>query len=251
MQAMPNQLAAGLTNLHLGVAAESVKPGRVRTAAGEITAGCVVVATDPLTATRLLGLPTVKMRGLTTFWHVSPDSPTRSGALHIDGEHRGPMVNSIVISNRARSYSPDERSLIATTVLGDAQDQATERAVLAQLEKVYGQSTRWWELMRRHAIPNALAAMPAPLQPGLPVTLADGLVLAGDHRDSASIQGALVSGRRAADAALMDLGLPAQALPAARIPAPSPPTPSPPAQSPPAPSPPAQSRSQLRRNLLT
>ena len=209
MQAVPDQLKAGLTSLHLGVRVESVKARSVQTAAGEITAECVVVATDPTTATRMLDLPAVQMRPLTTFWHVSPDSPTRSGALHVDGEQRGPVVNSIVVSNRAKSYSPDDRSLIATTVLGDGGDQATERAVLAQLEHIYGRSTRWWELMRRHVIPRALTAMPVPLRPRLPVALADGLVVAGDHRDTASIQGALVSGRRAADAVLANLGLPA------------------------------------------
>ncbi len=208
MQAVPDQLSAGLTGLHLGVPVESVKAGSVRTAAGEITADCVVVATDPTTATRMLHLPAVQMRPLTTFWHVSPEPPTRSGALHVDGDHRGPVVNSIVISNRATSYSPDDRSLIATTVLGEAGDQATERAVLAQLQHVYGQSTRWWELMRRHVVPHALTAMPVPLESRLPVTLAPQLVVAGDHRDTASIQGALVSGRRAADAVLADLGLP-------------------------------------------
>jgi hypothetical protein len=209
MQAVPDQLATGLNGLHLGLTVEAVKPGRVRTADGEITADCVVVATDPPTATRMLDLPAVPMRPLTTFWHVSPEAPTRSGALHVDGDGRGPVVNSIVISNRARSYSPDDRSLIATTVLGDAGDQATERAVLEQLEQIYGQSTRWWELMRRNVIPEALTAMPAPLEPRRPVALADALVVAGDHRDTASSQGALVSGRRAADAVLADLGLPA------------------------------------------
>jgi predicted NAD/FAD-dependent oxidoreductase len=37
------------------------------------------------------------------------------------------------------------------------------------------------------------------------VRLEPGLFVCGDHRDSASIQGALVSGRRAADAVLADL----------------------------------------------
>jgi glycine/D-amino acid oxidase-like deaminating enzyme len=208
MQAVPNQLSTGLTGLHLGVEVESVRAGSVQTAAGEITADCVVVATDPTTATRMLDLPAVQMRPLTTLWHVSPEPPTRSAALHVDGDRRGPVVNSIVISNRAKSYSPDDRSLIATTVLGEAGDQATERAVLAQLEHVYGRSTRWWELMRRNVIPHALTAMPVPLEPRLPVALAHRLVVAGDHRDTASIQGALVSGRRAADAVLSDLGLP-------------------------------------------
>ncbi len=41
-----------------------------------------------------------------------------------------------------------------------------------------------------------------------PVSLGDGLYIAGDHRDTASIQGALVSGRRVAAAVLGQFGAP-------------------------------------------
>ena len=59
-----------------------------------------------------------------------------------------------------------------------------------------------------HALPRALTAMPPPLDVRRPVALGDGVFVAGDHRDSASSQGALVSGRRAADAVLEHLGRP-------------------------------------------
>jgi Flavin containing amine oxidoreductase len=55
-------------------------------------------------------------------------------------------------------------------------------------------------LVVRHDIPGALPEQPAPLRTRQPVDLGDGLFVAGDHRDTASIQGALVSGRRAAAA---------------------------------------------------
>ncbi len=209
MRAVPEQLAAQVPGIHYGVLAESAGPGLVRTDAGEIQARAVVVATDPKSATALLDLPPVPMRGLTTYWHVSPEPPTQSGALHVDGDRRGPVINTVVISNRARSYSPDERALIATTVLGGNPDLATERAVMSQLSQIYEQPTHWWELIRRDAIPDALTAMPVPLQIRKPVSLGEGLFVAGDHRDTASTQGALVSGRRTADAVLAELGLPA------------------------------------------
>jgi hypothetical protein len=40
-----------------------------------------------------------------------------------------------------------------------------------------------------------------------PVAVGDGLFVCGDHRDSSSIQGAMVSGRRAADAVRSWLGV--------------------------------------------
>jgi hypothetical protein len=210
VQAVPDQLAgmlpAGTVRTELAVTA--VAPGRVRTPDAELEAAAVVVATDPAAAHELLGLPVPAGRGLTTFWHVAPEPPTSSRQLHVDGDGRGPVVNSVVLSASAPGYSPDERALVATTVLGAAGDAGTEAAVRTQLRYVYGADTRPWELLRAHVLPRALTAMPPPLDVRRPVALGDGLFVAGDHRDSASSQGALVSGRRAADAVLEHLGRP-------------------------------------------
>jgi predicted NAD/FAD-dependent oxidoreductase len=72
---------------------------------------------------------------------------------------------------------------------------------------LYDVPTRDWELLASYPIPYALPAMPVPFELQRPVRAADGLYVAGDHRDTSSIQGALVSGRRAAQALLTDLGL--------------------------------------------
>jgi predicted NAD/FAD-dependent oxidoreductase len=206
---VPDQLAAGLPPgaVRTGVRVGEVAPSRVRTPDGEVAARAVVVATDPGTAGTLLGLDVPATRGLTTFWHVAEEGLS-SPYLHVDGDGRGPVVNSVVLSASAPSYSPDSRSLVATTVLGDAEDAGTEAAVRAQLRYVHGVDTTRWSLIRTHALPTALTAMPPPLDVRRPVALGDGLFVAGDHRDSASSQGALVSGRRAADAVLEHLGLP-------------------------------------------
>ena len=57
-------------------------------------------------------------------------------------------------------------------------------------------------------VPQALPAMPAPHPFRRPVrvgTPSGEVYVAGDHRDTSSIQGALVSGRRAAAAVARDL----------------------------------------------
>jgi monoamine oxidase len=208
MQAIPDQLAEGLGGrLRLGVRVSGATGSRVTGSHGTVGARAVVVAADPLTAADLTGLPTPRMRGLTTFWHVADTPPSSSGALHVDADRRGPVANSVVVSNSAPGYSPDRRALIATTVLGAAGDGATESAVRRQLELVYGTPTTDWQLLATHAIPHALTAMDPPLDPRRPVELGEGRFVAGDHRDTASIQGALVSGRRAADAVLRHLGV--------------------------------------------
>ena len=65
--------------------------------------------------------------------------------------------------------------------------------------------TGGWENVAAYAIPYALPAMTVPLQVRQPVSLGEWLFVAGDHRDTASIQGAMVSGRRSADAVLAHL----------------------------------------------
>ena len=75
-----------------------------------------------------------------------------------------------------------------------------------QLAEMWGAGTAEWQLLRRDDIPDALPSQPPPLRVTSPARCGDGLYVAGDHRDTASIQGALVSGERAARAVLADLG---------------------------------------------
>ncbi len=205
MGRVPEQLAAGLPggSLCLGVEIEQVEPGVLRGSMGEQQVDAVVVATDPTSAARLVAVEPPRMRGLTTFWYGTdepPADPTHAKLLHLDADHRGPVVNSAVMTAVAPSYAPAGRQLIAATVLGA--EVAAEPEARRQLARMYGTDTSGWELIATHAIAEALPTQSAPLQVRRPVRLADGLFVAGDHRDTASIQGALVSGRRAARAVL-------------------------------------------------
>jgi phytoene dehydrogenase-like protein len=203
MRAIPAQLAAGLPagTVHHGVEVTGVGPGEVRTAAGRIRAAAVVVATDPVTAARLLpGLAAPAMNTVTTVYHAAPEPPVREPTLVLDGEGRSPVVNSVVLTNAAPAYSPDGRALVSTSVLG--LDPPPDAALRRELERLYGVSTRDWETVATVRVPGALPAAPPPLPLRRPVDLGDGLYVAGDHRDTPSIQGAMVSGRRAATAVL-------------------------------------------------
>ena len=82
-----------------------------------------------------------------------------------------------------------------------------ETDVRRQLGEIWGTDAATWQLLRRDDIPHALPAQPPPLRVTSPARLGDGLFIAGDHRDTASIQGALVSGERAARAVLGELGV--------------------------------------------
>ena len=204
MGRFPEVVAATLPagTVRLGVRVHGVTGSSVRTDDGELAASAVVVAADPATAGSLTGVEAPRMKALTTFWHTTDEPPTTRPLLHLDGDHRGPVVNTAVMTNVAASYAPAGRALVATTVLGADGSAAVERAGRDQAGLVYGTSTASWELVTTHVVAAALPAQPPPLEHRQPVALGDGLFVAGDHRDTASIQGALVSGRRAAEAVL-------------------------------------------------
>ena len=71
-----------------------------------------------------------------------------------------------------------------------------------QVGEIFGCDTGDWRLVTRHVVPHALPVQP----PGQPirqeVDLGGGRFVCGDHRDTGSIQGAIVSGHRTAAAVL-------------------------------------------------
>ncbi|MCG5458539.1 FAD-dependent oxidoreductase [Micromonospora sp. PSH03] len=207
MAALPRAIAAPLPAdlLDLDTPVAEVTPGRVRTQAGDIRCRAVVVAVDPPAAAALLpALATVRMHSYTTYYHSAPEPPLTEPILLVDGDRRELVANTAVLSNAAATYAPAGRHLIATSVVGPT--APPEPTIRAELTRLYGRSTADWTHLTTAAIPEALPAAPPP-QGRLrkPVALGEGLFVAGDHRDSPSIQGALTSGWRAAGAVLDEL----------------------------------------------
>lgn len=193
MGAMGRQLADRLPEgvLHLGSRRTALP-----------TARAVVVATDPAAAAGLLALPVPEFRSVTTHYHLADQPPTPHAAIVLDGERSGPVTNTVVLTNAAPTYAPG-RVLVSSSVVGT---EATEAEVRAHLARLYGVSTAAWQHLSTYVLPQALPSMAPPLGDlRKPVRVRDGVYVCGDHRDTASIQGALVSGRRAATAVLQDL----------------------------------------------
>lgn len=203
MAALPAALAGPLPfgRLVVGTPVVSVAPGLVRTQDGEVRCRTIVVATDPATAAALLpGLPAPVMRSLTTWYFAAPTPPVDEPILLLDGDRREVIANTVVISNAAPEYAPAGRSLVAASVVGADPDEAVVRTELARL---YGVSTTGWDVLSTVRLPHALpAAGVSQARLRKPVSLGDGLYVAGDHRDSPSIQGALASGWRTAQEVL-------------------------------------------------
>lgn len=199
MAALPAHLAAQLApgTVRLGTGVHSVTSWSMRTDDGELTARAVVVAADPVTASELLGLPTPVMRAVTTHYHVTDTAPTSEPLLHLDGTG-GPLLNTVVMTAAAPGYSPDHRALISTSTL----EPVPESRVRQEAGRLYGVDPRSWTHLSSVHVAKALPALTPPTPDRLrsPVHLHGGLFVAGDHRDTPSLQGAMAGGRRAARA---------------------------------------------------
>ena len=80
----------------------------------------------------------------------------------------------------------------------------------AQLAQIFRTDTSSWGLVNRNVHAHAWPAARPPLIADREVDLGDGLFVAGDHRETPSIPGAMRSGQRAAAAVLEELGEPAK-----------------------------------------
>lgn len=190
----------------------------VRTPAQTYEAAAVVLATDPAALPGLLGDEAGgtpgdlrPMHGLVTWWFSTSQPPHRLAMLAVDGRRSdgripGPVWNAADVSAAAPTYAPAGRRLVqATTLLDRPEVSATEADVRRHLGQIYGRDTAGWDLVARHEIRDALPEMAPPLRTRLDLRVGERVYVCGDHRDTGSIQGALVSGQRAAQTVADDL----------------------------------------------
>ena len=219
MQAIPAQLAAQLPqgSINFGVTATAVAQTMVRTDQGDIRTRSVVIATNARSAAILI--PSLKVpasNSVTTWYHLADCSGSEltdgKSTLVVDGKkfngtHNDPsrpLVNTVVMSNNAPSYASQKRTLISSSALGVHHSVEAELQVRSHLASLYGVPTGGWAHVATYPIPDALPMMSAPHDISQDVRLSQGVYLCGDYRQVSSIDGALASGRRAAEALMTD-----------------------------------------------
>ncbi len=215
MAAIPAQLAAALpaSSVMLGRAVRGVAPGHVEFADGETaTARHVVVAADVAAAATILP-PQFAGAWVARRWKATravafaaERSPLAARTLVVNADEAGPIDNLTVPSDVAAGYAPPGGTLVQVSVRSDWRGAAVELpdAIRSQAACWFGAAASGWRHLTTVEVSRALPdESPAArrLRPGGP-QLAAGLFLCGDHCSSASINGALASGRRCAEAVL-------------------------------------------------
>ncbi|MGW6709136.1 NAD(P)/FAD-dependent oxidoreductase [Streptomyces sp. NPDC054956] len=216
---LPGLLAAALPpgTVRTGVRVRSVATNLVTTEGhGDFSCRSAVLATGARAAAELLpGLRVPEFHQVTVIHHATSAPLPWDGSLLLDGDPKWPVAHTAVMSAVDPTRAPAGRSLVTTTVLGPP---PPARTVAARLARLYETSTREWELLAVHHTPEAVPAMPPPLDTRRTVRVLAGLYVCGDHRDTNTVEGALRSARRAAGAVLRDFGIPLPAAPEAALP---------------------------------
>jgi phytoene dehydrogenase-like protein len=214
MRALPRQLAAGLPTdrIRLHARVRALQGTRVELTTGEqLDAEAIVLATDARNAPVLVpDSRAPQWSSCVTLYYAAPESPLGSALLVLDAEERrGPVNHVCVPSDVNASYAPPGQALVSATVIGQGQadDGVLDRDARAQLSRWFGDATvRAWRLLRVVRVPFALPRhVPRPDQVADAVRVGPQRYACGDYLETPSINGALRSGRRAAETLLADL----------------------------------------------
>jgi phytoene dehydrogenase-like protein len=188
-------LARRVGNIVYNTRVDGIEQTSVHTNNGTYTANKILIATDATTATQLLGLTEVpRMAGCITWYHAVAQNPSGNGRLVVDGQKRGPIINSVVMSDISPNYAPLNQNLVSTTT----DLNVTESDVRRHLAIVWGTSTHEWAFIAKYEIPAALPIHNVGRSLSQSMKISDHHFVAGDHRTVPSQQGALFSGRLAA-----------------------------------------------------
>ncbi|MFO0961791.1 MAG: NAD(P)/FAD-dependent oxidoreductase [Phycisphaerales bacterium] len=219
MGAIAAQLAGGLGEAGILLRRPAVQVHRrggsfeVRTADGAAHAADAVVYATDMTAAHALDarIPARHWQATTTLHYacdrINLPSTLHEPVLHLDGTGEGPVNHAACISSVAPEYAPPGKALVSLNLVdtdwANESMAAIQARTVRQMERWFGPGAmRRWQLLRIERIPRALPRQhEGDLHTRPAAILDDGLFLAGDHVTEGSIDGALRSGRHAAEAA--------------------------------------------------
>ena len=212
MAAIPRQIALDLPSDRIGLKlrVDALVPKGVRLTDGrQINAETVVLATEANEVQRLLGAPqTIPYRSQKCLYFSADAPPFPHSMLILNGDNIGPIVNLAVPSQVVPEYAPSGKSLIAAIVIEPygENDEALKNRVKNQLLDWFGSRANAWRHLKTYHIKRALPYQYPPMPDPRMVNprIRENVFVCGEYGSVPSIQWALYSGRRTAEAIISE-----------------------------------------------
>ena len=187
--------------------------GCVRLEGGErIDADAVILATGAHDLRRFAPeLPEIAWQGTVAAWFATPDPGALSPWLVLNGSGQGAFNHGAAMSAVAPEYAPPGRGLFVANTAYATRDEMPTEDTAADMRRTLalalGRSrVEGWQLLAVQRIRRAIPRQwPQDLAHRLPESLGPRTFVAGDHLEDASINGAMRSGRLAAERCLAAL----------------------------------------------
>ena len=191
MQAIADQMSSSLPTdkLKLNQEIVAISPTSVTLKSGEIIEGdAVILAVDLRVAAKLLGVKSPETLGSMTFYFSAKSSVNQPGLLRLVGEEH--LLHFTCLTDVNPDLAPKGKALYSATSLKNS----SETEIKAALERhLPGKKLTF---LQSFDLPHSLQLVD---EYEAIKKAAEGIVLAGDYLEFPSLQGALESGRKAAD----------------------------------------------------
>ena len=206
MAAIPQQIAADFPvhSIRLNTTVQSIAEPWVTLDSGErLSARKIIMASESPATARFLSLPSPpKFRATVCFYYACQTPPTDRPLLMLNGDRPDQPINSVaILSNAQPTYAPPDKSLISVSCVnpGDINLDVLQASVASQLKEWFGAAFDDWRFLRAYNVPVALPNQsPETTAANHLLSSSKSTVLVGDYLQTASIEGAILSGLSAA-----------------------------------------------------
>ena len=191
MQAIADQMASSLPadKLKLNQEIVAISPTSVTLKSGEIIEGdAVILAVDLPVAAKLLGVKSPETLGSMTFYFSAKSSVNQPGLLRLVGEEH--LLHFTCLTDVNPDLAPKGKALYSATSLKNSSETEIKAALERHLPGKKLTFLQSFDLPHSLQLVDDYEAIKK---------AAEGIVLAGDYLEFPSLQGALESGRKAAD----------------------------------------------------
>ncbi len=212
MAAIPQQMASKLApgTVELNTEIFEIEPGRVELSRGRsVTADSIAVAVPYTAVTTLIkGMVFAKRGwcGTTAVYYEAPRSPLKDKKILLNSGAGDFISNVSVPSDVQPSYAPQGKSLVCVSMTGAPDWGEVRSRVEKDLATLFPDDFPEWTLRKVYHIPKALPRQhPIDMDPIERIeALEPGFYMCGDHLQTSSIEGAMSSGLRAAEAMIKE-----------------------------------------------